>query len=500
MKKTVLKFITLLSICTLAFLTISIGDVLALTVTFGQTDQSGATSNPLSTIQGSQYTTTMSGRAESISAYLSYTPTTGYFGQIAVPTIASPFWNIGNEMAGQAFTSPQSSVIAQSISGYFLGDNQPHKVKAAIYDSSGHFIVGSEEKSVAGTSANLQTFELAAPTLLSASTIYIIVAWSDADRNDCSLLYNSESSNGLNGPATYGAWPATKILASDSHHNFFIWCNYETTANVQCAIYTAGGASQVGVTEQQTLTSSAGNWVTFNFDTQPFLNSRTQYVLAAWSSDPNVKLYYTGTTASAMSGSGSYPNWPSSLDATSTHYNYNLYCSMSTNNFLLDFSYDPQPTHPGVSTTFTFKITNDPSSNKAIQFITIKVPQGFSEPTMVDILPPEGKNWAAETSATLIFLQKGQAQSNALQPGESLTITFTAIAQTPILNAQWTVHALQGDNEFTLIGSSQPIMSVIPISELPESPIGPLAAIIASLGAFAVYKKHSHHQQIKRQP
>jgi hypothetical protein len=329
LERVILRLSTLLAICAFAFLAMGVPGVLASTVTFGQTDQSGTISNSLSTICGSQYTTTLPGQAESISAYLSYTPTTGYFGQKTEPTIGSPFWNIGNAMAGQAFTAPPSPVVALSISGYFIGDSQPHKVKAAIYDAGGNFIVGSEEKSVAGTSANLQTFELTEPTLLSPSTTYIIVAWSDAAKNKCNLLYDREPSNGLNVPATYGAWPSTQTFASDSNHNFFIWCNYETTANVQCVIYSADGASQVGVTEQNTLTSSTRGWISFNFDTKPVLAADTQYVLAAWSSDPNAKLYYTGATALELSGDGTFPDWPSSLHATGADYNYNLYCTVS---------------------------------------------------------------------------------------------------------------------------------------------------------------------------
>ena len=490
MKRIALRLTALLTVCALVFLALGIGDSLAAAVTFGQIDQSGATSNSLSTIGGSQYTTTLPGLAESISAYLSFTPTAGYFGEKTEPPIISPFWNIGNEMAGQAFSAPTAPVVAQSISAYFTCDSQSHKVKAAIYDATGHFIVGSEEKSVSGTTVSLVTFELTAPTLLSPSTTYIIVAWSDASRNKCNLLYNTEDSNGRQAPTPYGTWPATRTFVSDSHHNFFIWCNYQTTANVQCAIYSAGGASQLGLTEQKTLTSSVEGWFSFNFETKPALAARTPYVLAAWSSDPNTELHYTGTVAPAFSGSETYPSWPSALDATLADCNYNLYCTMSANDFLVDFNYEPVPAHPGDPIKFTFTITNDELSVKPIQFITIQVPTGFSEPTDVQVSPPPGKNWNFQTSATAISLQKGNAQSNTLEPGESLTITFTAIAQAPILDEEWTVHALQGDNEFTLIGS-QPTMSVIPVNVVPEYPLGALAALAACLAALLIYKRKS---------
>ena len=163
---------------------------------------------------------------------------------------------------------------------------------------------------------------------------------------------------------------------------------------------------------------------------------------------------------------------------------------MSANDFLVDFNYEPVPAHPGDPIKFTFTITNDELSVKPIQFITIQVPTGFNEPTDVQVSPPPGKNWNFQTSATAISLQKGNAQSNTLEPGESLTITFTAIAQAPILDEEWTVHALQGDNEFTLIGS-QPTMSVIPVNVVPEYPLGALAALAACLAALLIYKRKS---------
>lgn len=313
----------ILTLLAISALLIMLPSTSAATTTFGQSTKSGSTNTSLNTALGARYTNTIPGQANSISAYLSYSPSTGTLGEEnGFFKIKSGYANLEDQIRGQTITTPSAPILVTSIKAR-IAAGMTHEVKAAIYTAAGQFVVGSNPQSVPGITFEDRSFTLTSPTVLNPSSTYLLVIWANSDNGDVGVAYNEDQSGRVL-DATYGSWPATANLGTLPERNYYIWCEYQTAAKVQCAIYSADGTTRLGTTEQKTLTSATSGWTTFNFNTKPTLNANTQYVLAAWSNNPAVNLYYTGTTAQGFAGSGS--SVPSTLSVSGTR-NYNLYAS-----------------------------------------------------------------------------------------------------------------------------------------------------------------------------
>jgi hypothetical protein len=293
--------------------------------TFG-TQTKGYLSSYFSYVRGSRYSTgASSGRATSISAYLSYTSSSNTLGNTIIGLSGH---SIMDTMRGQRFTTT-STVAAQSISAYISCSTSAKNMKAAIYDSSGNLVSSTEEKSVA-TGTSWQTFNFASPPILTASTQYVLVVWSSSGSGTADLRYSSTSDgNGRTASQTYGTWPSPQSFSTNSYQ-YSIYCNYLSTFNAQAAIYSGDGGTLIAATEEKTL-STVNDWVTFNFINQPTLAASTYYVLAAECSDTlNVAFYYYDFTGDYYRGSSSYPNWPPLSDQGSRA--YSIYCTYASAN------------------------------------------------------------------------------------------------------------------------------------------------------------------------
>jgi hypothetical protein len=292
------------------------------TGTFGTATQ-GSQSSALSSIRGSRYNTgTSSGLATNISACLDFTGSSSRVGNINTGSSGA---SIMDTIRGQRFTTV-ATVSAQSISAYIACTMSAKNMKAAIFDSNGNLIGSTAEKSVP-TGTTWQTFNFASPLLLTASTQYVLVVWSQSGSGTADLRYSSTTGgNGRTVSQTYGAWPTSASFATNAYQ-YSIYCNCLSTFNAKAAIYTGDGTSLIGTTEEKTLTTMDG-WVTFNLITQPVLSASTNYVLAVQSSDDTVNVYY-GYNAEYFRGSLNYPNWPATMSDQNSQRSFSIYCTYS---------------------------------------------------------------------------------------------------------------------------------------------------------------------------
>lgn len=306
----------------------SYASALGSTGTFGYSTV-GTSYNDFSYSRGSRFQTTTSGSAESISAYLSYTQSSGNLGNTA-SSGTSYSSSIENRVVGQRIQTPSSEIVVQSIIAYIGCTTATKNMKAAIYTNGGTLVASSNEISVdVGNSP--RTFTFSSPQTLNPSTYYVIVVYSASGSGNALLYANSNSGgSGRYYGGSYGTWPSVGSWSTNSY-NYRIYCTYTTSASAQCAIYSADGSSRLGTTEEVSLSPSTGSWVTFDFETEIVLSASTNYVLMVWCSDQsNVRLYYGGTaTNQRYQGSGSYNSWPTIVTYQSSQRNYNIYCTYS---------------------------------------------------------------------------------------------------------------------------------------------------------------------------
>jgi hypothetical protein len=297
---------------------------------FGYQTQ-GSSSDTMNNIKGSLFTLSQPGLATSISACLSFTSTTGTFGNSNTGNSGD---SIINSIRGQQFSTPASPVTIQSIDAYILCTTSAKNMKAAIYDNGGNLIGSSTELSVpANASPAWRTFAFTTPPSLTESTNYVLVVWSQTGSGSAVLRYSSSS--GGNGrfvaSQTYGSWPASLSLQTNNYQ-YSVHANYGTEFKAKAAIYSSTGNNLIGVTEQKIM-GTVNNWVTFNFISQPALSAGTDYVLAVWSSDTaNVAIYRDTGLSERFESSGTYPTWPVSIADLSNKRTFSIYCTYSPAN------------------------------------------------------------------------------------------------------------------------------------------------------------------------
>jgi len=226
--------------------------------------------------------------------------------------------NWPNPLTGGSLNNYQYSIYAT----YTL---QNHNIKAAIYSENPYTLVASSQEVIV-SGVGWFTFNFASPPVLAASTNYELVVWAQSGGNDVKLCYNVPTSgNGRFMSQTYGNWPT--LNPSTDSYQYCIYCDYNTAFKAQAAIYSNDGSTQVGVTEEKTL-SSVNNWLTFNFISQPVILANTNYVLGIWTSDTTHVSVYYDSGGQSIQGIGTYNSWPASISNQGTS-KYSIYCNYS---------------------------------------------------------------------------------------------------------------------------------------------------------------------------
>ncbi len=325
---------TIIALLTIAMsITAFTPEALAGTTNFGQTTHSGTLNSNLYSIRGARYTCTTAGPANSITAYVSYSPYTNTLGH--TNTGSGTGQTIEDTIRGERVTTPSFAVAAQSITAYVLCTTASKTMKAAIYDNSGNKIAETNQLTVsASSSPQTKTFTFASPPILATSTQYVLVVWSASGNGNAELRYISTTGGyGRYATQTYGDWPSS-LTFTNQNYQYCIYCTYQYTAKAECAIYSADGSSRLGITEEKILTASTGGWITFNFVTKPVLAASTDYVLMFWTDDKSNVLFYRETSGTAeyfrCIYNPIYPSWPSYVTDQSATHQFDIYCTVQS--------------------------------------------------------------------------------------------------------------------------------------------------------------------------
>jgi hypothetical protein len=132
---------------------------------------------------------------------------------------------------GSIFTSPGTSVTAQSITAY-IQVSATHTIKAAIYTlsgSTGTLVVGTSEVSVTTSNDGWVTFTITGGQALAASTNYLLVVWANSATGSATLYSETSGGAGRYDSITYAAnWPASPTFTSTTvgNYEYSIYCTY----------------------------------------------------------------------------------------------------------------------------------------------------------------------------------------------------------------------------------------------------------------------------------
>lgn len=178
--------------------------------------------------------------------YLDLDPSFGY------ETEGGNTARIEDQIRGSLFNTTESG-IADSITAY-LGRSGSFNVKAAIYRHNNSSLVGSTEELSIGVGGSWVTLSFSSPKpTLETDTGYILVVWSNYDRDDnCNAYYDPGLENqGHLDTEVYGEFPST---GSFSHNAFkySIYCTYSQ------------GPPTMGVFESSEDPVSSGQWFSLN--------------------------------------------------------------------------------------------------------------------------------------------------------------------------------------------------------------------------------------------
>jgi hypothetical protein len=128
------------------------------------------------------------------------------------------------------------------------------------------------------------------------------------------------------------------------------------SATVKAAIYTTSRIL-VGSTPEQTVSVTAGAWVTFNFAAKPMLNANTNYIFVVWGKagtggSSDVLICETTVTNQGYADGRAYTaNWPSpDSNLNNNNYKYSIYCTYS-----LATQYTTQVEFSGTSDTINWQ-------------------------------------------------------------------------------------------------------------------------------------------------
>lgn len=115
----------------------------------------------------------------------------------------------------------------------------------------------------------------------------------------------------------------------------------------------------------------------------------------------------------------------------------------------------------GNTVTFTITISNLTSSQQGLGSINVSIPSGFTFVSFGAQTPPPGKTWLPPTLAgsTIQLRNPGPADTNALSPGQQLSVEVNVISPCPpVTSYTWLTRAKQSNdfsgtgNDFNRIG------------------------------------------------
>lgn len=139
--------------------------------------------------------------------------------------------NLEDYMLGSIFTSPGTSVTAQSITAY-IQVTSTHTIKAAIYTlsgSTGTLVVGTSEVSVTTSNDGWVTFTITGGQALAASTNYLLVVWANNPTGSATLYSDTSGGAGRYDSITYATnWPTSNTFTSTTvgNYDYSIYCTY----------------------------------------------------------------------------------------------------------------------------------------------------------------------------------------------------------------------------------------------------------------------------------
>jgi hypothetical protein len=127
----------------------------------------------------------------------------------------------------------------------------------------------------------------------------------------------------------------------------------------------------------------------------------------------------------------------------------------------------PSDVKPSSSTFFTVKLTNDLASPDPANRATVGIPSGFSvaapsvQATTTATSSCGVSTWVADgelIAAQKIHIKRPGADTTALCPGATLTVTFTATSGASEGTYAWTSELFRGASAFTLIGTQPAVV------------------------------------------
>ena len=292
----------------------------------GYTSVGGSSQTIENRITGSQFTLSIGGQAQSISAYIDITSQIFGYDDTEYSTAS-----IENTIRGARF-QPSYDGVATSITAYIDVSSlsgRLAKVKSAIYSDAHVLLADTEEKLV--STDGWVTFNLLSPLSVTSGTNYILVAWSDLGTGSVSVRYHdgSSSTQGHYLSGTYGSWPAPSASFSHEDREYSIYCTYQPSAKVKAAIYSDAHAL-IASTEEKTVTPATAGWVTFNLQSPQAL-AAGNYILVAWSSsaDSVNMRYHSGSSSQGHYLSRTYDgSYPSSAGFSHESREYSIYCTI----------------------------------------------------------------------------------------------------------------------------------------------------------------------------
>jgi hypothetical protein len=157
----------------------------------------------------------------------------------------------------------------------------------------------------------------------------------------------------------------------------------------------------------------------------------------------------------------------------------------STSTKFYSASISPTSAAPSTSVGFTVTLTNSATSTQALGSANVTVPSAFTSVVVTGVIPPAGKTWSAALVSGVIQLRNpGPSTTNALAPGQAVSVTFTAttpsVAGTYLLPTQ-----AKQSNDFNGFGNNFVLLGANPTVTIGTG-VGPLASIVLSPASASV--------------
>ena len=337
-------------------------------------------------ILGGRFQCTTSGLATTINAYIGGLgkPT---LGDTAKETTHYGTINVKNNVGGAMFACTISDVV-ESISAYVKPSiTSGFHIKGAIYDSSGNFLIGSNElTSVQNTNAQTITLPLTSPLSVTASSSYILVIWSDNDLT----LYTSSVQNGkvrsVSNPYDPNTWPVHLTFASSTYYQPEIYLTYTyQPTHFKAAIYSSPQNNPSTLLQiSNELTVTAPGLITFALDSPVPVTSGAYYTLLV-KVDKQANIYCNSGGQGAYVWGAYDSSWPSSQTFTAPPVTYSIYSQIASSTGLALSKSGTQPL--GTTVTCTASVNSGATGNVQFQ---VKTPESSTWSTFSTVALSSG--------------------------------------------------------------------------------------------------------------